>query len=159
VASNARTFGLVATRAGLDLRLSVRADEAFARLSAEAGLALQLAGRPASFEIVATPLPSPLYDDELVRCVLRGRFQDVGRGSWARARLLVRPYWRGVGRRALGTSSWGGLNLLPDLTAAGEGEARLRRQQRAMLKMWAAALVPVAGADVDDPFRGLAASG
>lgn len=159
MALSTRTASLIATRAGLDLRLCVRADEAFARLAEQAGLALRLAGRPESFEVVATPLPSPLYDYEFVRCVLRGRFQDVGRGSWARARLLVRPYWRGVGRAALVTASVAGLNLVTDLATAGAGAARLRRQQRAMLKMWSAALMPVAGADVDDPFRGLAASG
>lgn len=147
-------------RAGLDLRLVVGADEAFDRLSRQAGLAFCLVGRKDAFEVVATPVLAPGLvsaeeDAPLVRCVLRGRFSDAARGSHARARLLVRPYWR-CGNRAAGAIAWvGGLRVGPELEGAGGAAVRLRRQQRVMLRMWSNALGPVVGADLDDPFRGM----
>jgi hypothetical protein len=146
-------------RAALDLRLTASAQEAFDRLARQAGLAFCLVGRKEAFEVVATPVLAPELapgeDEPLVRCVLRGRFHDAARGSYARARLLVRPYWRGAGRAA-GAIAWvGGLHVAHELERAGEGPARLRRQQRVMLRMWSTALGPVVGADLDDPFRGM----
>ena len=147
------------SRSSLDLRLVVSAEDAFDRLSRQAGLAFCLVGRKEAFEVVATPVLvpelSPAKDAPLVRCVLRGRFADAARGSHARARLLVRPDWRSAGRAA-GAIAWvGGLHVGHELEGPGEGAARLRRQQRVMVRMWSTALGPVVGADLDDPFRGM----
>jgi hypothetical protein len=141
------------------MRLIVDAEEAFHRLSRQAGLAFCLVGRKEAFEVVATPVLAPelapAEDAPLVRCVLRGRFTQAARGSQARARLLVRPYFRAPGRAA-GAIAWvGGLHVGQELDGPGEGAARLRRQQRLMVRMWATALGPVVGADLDDPFRGM----
>jgi hypothetical protein len=138
----------------LDVRLGVAVDAAFERLRRQAGLALQLVGRPAAFEVLATPLRSPYEDDALVRCVLRGRLTADTRGCIARARILVRSH--GPDPR-LCTGGWPWTAALTPSTAmlsAMDRLARLRRQRRAMLSLWSHALAPVVVVGGDDPFRG-----
>ena len=141
---------------GLDLRLGVDPAAAFERLRREAGLALQLVGRAEAFEVLATPQPAPYEDGAWMRCVLRGRLSARTHGSSARARVLVRPHAPDL-RCSMGGWPWSA-SLHNDATMipARDRLARLRRQRRAMLKLWSAALGPVVVVGGEDPFRGAA---
>lgn len=138
---------------GWDLRLGVSPAAAFERLQAEAGLALQLVGQAHAFEVLATPQPSPYEDGAWMRCVLRGRLTARTHGASARARVLVRPHAPDL-RCSVGGWPWAAsLNPVPTMIPARDRLARLRRQRRAMLRLWAAALGPVVVIGGEDPFR------